>query len=145
MIKIKEVNTDQDFQTCLMIRHKVFCKEQNVPIELELDKYEKESIHFLAFFDQKPAATGRLRIVNSSVKFERIATLNEFRGKGVATKMMGHMERYAKEIFPSFQMTLDAQTTALTFYLKLGWTPIGECFYEANIEHQKMIFQKPSS
>ena len=140
MIKIKQINTDEDFKTCLMIRHKVFCKEQNVPKEIEVDKYEKESIHFLAFFDQKPAATGRLRIVNNKVKFERIATLEEYRGKGVATKLMRHMEQFAKEKYPSNQMTLDAQTTALTFYLKLGWSPIGECFYEANIEHQKMIY-----
>lgn len=139
MITVKQVKTDEDFKTCLMIRRKVFIKEQDVPENLEVDEYESESTHFLAFFEGKPAATGRLRTLQNKVKFERIATLKEFRGKRIASKLMKHMEAFAKKHYPSLQMTLDAQTMALDFYLRLGWTPIGERFYEANIEHQKMI------
>ncbi|MCB1116683.1 MAG: GNAT family N-acetyltransferase [Chlamydiia bacterium] len=138
MITVKQVETDQDFKSCLKIRREVFFREQNVPEELEVDEYEKTSIHFLALFNNTPAGTGRLRIVKEKVKFERISTLKEFRGQGIASKLMETMEAYAKKHYPTLPMTLDAQTLALEFYLKLGWTPVGECFYEANIEHQRM-------
>lgn len=139
MITITQVKTDQDYKTCLMIRRKVFIKEQDVPENLEVDEYDQESTHFLAFFDGHPAATGRLRVVDKKVKFERISTLKEFRGKKIASQLMKEMESFANQYYPSLQKTLDAQTMALDFYLRLGWTPIGECFYEANIEHQRMI------
>ena len=71
MITVKQVETDQDFKSCLKIRREVFFREQNVPEELEVDEYEKTSIHFLALFNNTPAGTGRLRIVKEKVKFEK--------------------------------------------------------------------------
>lgn len=81
MITVKQVKTDEDFKTCLMIRRKVFIKEQDVPENLEVDEFESESTHFLAFFEGKPVATGRLKVFENKVKFERISTLKEFQGK----------------------------------------------------------------
>eukprot|EP00919_Chromeraceae_sp_WS-2016_P052993 GHVR01125796.1.p1 GENE.GHVR01125796.1~~GHVR01125796.1.p1 ORF type:complete len:141 (+),score=14.95 GHVR01125796.1:42-464(+) len=139
MIIVKRVNKEE-YQTCLMIRRKVFVEGQKVPAEIESDAFEHASIHFLAFYDNEPAATGRLRVEKSFIKFERVATLEMFRGRGIASKLMEEMQRTCKEIYSAFQMMMHAQIQSMDFYLKLGWTPIEERFYEAGIEHQKMIF-----
>lgn len=139
MIIVKEVKAEEDYQTCLMIRRKVFIEGQQVPEREEIDSFERESTHFLALYGQKPAATGRFRTENNAVKFERVATLEQFRGRGIATKLMQEMQRVAQENYPSHEMMMHAQVEALPLYLKLGWTPVGERFYEAGIEHQKMI------
>ncbi|QVL57617.1 MAG: GNAT family N-acetyltransferase [Simkaniaceae bacterium] len=142
MIIVKRVKTEEDYQTCLMIRRKVFVEGQKVPEREEIDAFEKTSIHFLAFYENEPAATGRLRVEKTFVKFERIATLEMFRGRGIASKLMQEMQRVAQKDYPIYQMMMHAQTEAIPFYLKLGWRPNGERFYEAGIEHQKMIFSK---
>lgn len=140
MIIVKEVKTEEDYQACLMIRRKVFIEGQQVPERKEVDSFEKEATHFLAFYQNKPAATGRFRIEKNAIKFERVATLEQFRGKGIATQLMQEMQRAAQKNYPSYQMMMHAQVEALRLYLKLGWAPEGERFYEAGIEHQKMIF-----
>lgn len=137
-----EVKTKADYQSCLMIRRKVFIEEQQVSEKEEIDSFEKEATHFLAFYQNKPVATGRFRVQENCVKFERVATLKAFRGKGIATQLMEEMQRVSQEKHPSFQMVMHAQVGAFPFYLKLGWTFEGERFYEAGIEHQKMVFLK---
>lgn len=140
MITIKQVQTEQDYQTCLEIRRTVFIEEQNVPAEKEVDAFEKDSIHFLALVDKKPAATGRMRIKKSFIKFERIATLPAYRRQGIASKMLLKMQEVAQQDYPSYLMAMHAQKDAIPFYLKLGWIALGEIFYEAGIPHQLMIF-----
>ena len=83
MITIKKVQTKKEYEIYLMIRKAVFIEEQYVPKDQEIDSFENSSIHFLAYYNKTPAGTGRLRIKEHCIKFERIATLKAFRGKGV--------------------------------------------------------------
>lgn len=140
MITVKHVQTEDDYQQCLDIRRKVFIEEQNISERDEVDSYEKEALHFLATLNAKPVATGRIRIKGSFMKFERVATLKEARGKGIASALMKEMERVSSEKHPAYLMAMHAQTSAIPFYLKLGWVAVGPIFVEAEIEHQLMIF-----
>ncbi|NGX51480.1 MAG: putative N-acetyltransferase YjcF [Chlamydiae bacterium] len=139
MITVRELESEEEYQSCLQIRRAVFIEGQMVPEREEIDAFEKEAIHFLAYYKGEPAATGRMRIKKSFIKFERIATLKEFRGRGVATELMHEMQKTALERFPSYLPSMHAQTEAISFYLKLGWVQVGEFFTEAGIDHRVMI------
>ena len=139
MITVKQVESAEEYQMCLEIRRKVFIEGQNVPEREEVDEFEKESIHFLAFYDDLPAATGRIRIKKSFVKFERVGTLENFRGKGIASELMKEMQKVALKRFPTYLLAMHAQVEVVSFYLKLGWVQVGALFEESGIEHQVMI------
>jgi len=114
-----------------------------VPEREEIDAFEKEAIHFLAYYKGVSAATGRMRVKKCFIKFERIATLKEFRGRGIATELMEEMQRAALARFHTYLPAMHAQTEAIPFYLKLGWVQVGDLFDEAGIEHQVMILLPP--
>jgi predicted GNAT family N-acyltransferase len=138
-IEVRKVSSAEDYENCLRIRRKVFIEGMNVPEEHEIDAYEKEATHFLALYRDTPAATGRIRLKKGFVKFERIATLLEFRGKGLASALMEAMQQEALEQYPTYLPAMHAQVSALSFYLKLGWVTVGAVFEEAGIDHQVMI------
>lgn len=127
------------YNDVLEIRKKVFVDEQNIPLELEVDETESEAIYFLTYSDDRPAATGRLREYGKYIKFERIATLKEWRGKGVGRNLMEAMLDYAKKNFPGKVPYMHSQESAVAFYERLGWRKSGDPFMEADIPHQAMI------
>ncbi|MGE6759974.1 GNAT family N-acetyltransferase [Corallococcus interemptor] len=137
--RCKLVDNDADFQTCVDIRLKVFVEEQSVPEDMELDEFETVSKHFLVTVNGKGITTGRLRPYGSFVKFERIATLLEERGKGTGRVLMECMMDYAERHYPDHLPMMHAQISALGFYEKLGWMPVGDEFDEAGITHLVMI------
>ena len=49
MIKVKIATTDIDKAQCYELRKQVFVREQNVPIELEMDKHDNTAIHFIVY------------------------------------------------------------------------------------------------
>lgn len=139
MISIKEVDTAGEYQECLSIRRKVFVEEQGVPLEEEIDTFEKESVHFLVHLNEKPVATGRIRLKKGFIKFERIATLPAYRGKGLASALLDVMEKTAASRFAEYLPAMHAQLGALSLYKKRGWLEVGETFQEAGIDHKAMV------
>lgn len=137
---VKLITHESDYQDALSIRRQVFINEQNVPEEIEIDEFEKSSDHFLLVVAGKPAATGRLRVKNDLIKFERIATLKDYRGQGLGKKLMEFMLQYAQKNYPTLTPYMHSQMDAVPFYEKLGWTVKGEIFYEASIPHKAMTF-----
>ncbi len=128
------------YQAVLEIRREVFVKEQNVPVELEIDEFESICDYFLILKNNTPVATGRLRIKNQFIKFERIATRLPFRGLGLGRELMLEMMTYAQKHYPKLVPYMHSQLEASPFYEKLGWAPQGEIFVEAGIPHQAMIY-----
>ncbi|UYP00748.1 GNAT family N-acetyltransferase [Oceanotoga sp. DSM 15011] len=126
------------FKMAYDIRKKVFIEEQNVPPNLELDGLDAGCIHYVLIHDENPVCTARVRYLNGSeVKLERVATIYEFRKKGLGKELINYIEsdllkRKVKKI------TLNSQLSAKKFYEKLGYKSISEIFLEAGIEHLKM-------
>ena len=50
-----------------------------------------------------------------------------------------------KIILDHKEIELSAQVQTINFYKKLGFRPIGEVYLEANIKHQKMIYNKENN
>jgi len=139
-MKIFRISSDEDYQRCLEIRRKVFIEEQGVDEDIEIDAHEKEAIYFLAEIQGTACATGRFRPYKQFLKFERIATLPEFRGKGIAKALMSTMQEVGHKEYPHHLQVMNAQADAIPFYEKLGWVALGEPFFEAEIPHKVMIF-----
>lgn len=122
------------------IRHQVFEVEQGVAHELEFDGQDEAAQHLLAYYDQQPVGTTRIRYLSpQTAKIERLAVLPEFRRKGIGIKLM----KTALEMTQNRKVTeviVHAQAYVKNLYIELGFEVIGERFYEANIPHFKMMY-----
>ena len=116
------------------IRERVFIQEQGVPLELEFDGLDEVALQLLVMVDGQYVGTGRML---DDGHIGRIAILKEFRGLGLGKKMVQALVDEAARLgYP--RVYLGAQTQALGFYSKLGFTPYGEEFMDAGIAHLSM-------
>lgn len=126
-----------DFAACLAIRRKVFVEEQSVPEDLECDAADATAVHLLATLDGRPVGTARLLIDGPEGKIGRVAILPDCRGTGAGAALM----RAALDELRARGVTtarLGAQTHALGFYEKLGFTAYGPIYDDAGIPHRDM-------
>ncbi len=138
MIKISLVDSPEKREYARRIRHKVFVEEQKVTKKEDIEG-DESSLLFIAEKEGMPVCTGRYRLKGPFLKIERLATLKEARGKGVATDLMLFMQALGDEEYPQHLQILHAQLSAEIFYHRLGWVSIGDTFEEAEIEHRLMI------
>lgn len=129
------------YEDCLLVRKNVFIEEQEIDAALEIDDKEDDSIFFL-YKDDEPKSTGRIRILDSGVKFERIATIKRYRGQGLGKKLMKSMQDYSLKNFENKELYMHSQESATSFYESIGWQKSGEEFYEADILHHKLFFKR---
>lgn len=132
-----KITVTDDFPACAAIRRRVFIEEQNVPEELELDELDATAVHLLAVQDGRPVGTARLLIEGKSAKIGRVAVLPEMRGTRAGAALM----RAALDELRARGVTkakLGAQTHAIGFYEKLGFTVHGPEYDDAGIPHRDM-------
>jgi predicted GNAT family N-acyltransferase len=122
------------------IRHQVFEVEQGIDHALEFDGKDETAQHLLAYWQQQPVGTSRIRYLSPEIaKIERLAVLKEFRGQGIAKQLM----QFALENIQTTEVKeviVHAQEYIKNLYLNLGFKVTGDYFYEANIPHLKMIY-----
>ena len=141
-LKIKLVRTYQEQKNVIDIRRSVFIDEQQIPVEIEIDAFEKSANYVIAYFGEEPVGTARWREIGDSIKLERFAVLKNYRNKGIGRKLT----MFIIDLIPQGKIIfLNSQESAIGFYSKLGFTLHGPLFKEANILHQKMIFPRKSS
>lgn len=122
----------------LRIRNQVFMVEQGVPKDIEIDKNEAACIHFVLYTDTQAVATCRLLPLKDGVmKLQRMAVLEEYRGKSFGREIIQETESFTRAQGYN-TITLGAQITAVDFYEKLGYSKHGEQFMDANIPHYHM-------
>lgn len=143
-MKIKVVENQKELEDAFSIRKIVFVKEQNVPIEEEIDQYEDEATHFVMYGDTaNPLAAGRFRVVDGYGKVERICVLKEARKTGAGRLMMNAIETFARKQ-GLHKLKLNAQTHAIPFYAGLGYEIVSGEFLDAGIPHKTMVKQIPT-
>lgn len=138
MIKVVKVSTETGLEEAFRIRETVYIREQQISREDEFDEFDDSSDHFLAYIDGVPAATARWRSTTDGAKLERFATLSDFRGRGVASKLLERMIEEISDQESIDYLYLNAQVSAMPLYAKYGFVPVGDRFLECDIEHQKM-------
>ena len=142
-LKVQKIHLADNIHQAQQIRYEVFVVGQNVPEDAELDEFEEESIHFLAFLHDTPCGAARWRFTEKGIKLERFAVLEGQRGCGVGSALLAfvlddvcrHPEASGKEIY------LNAQISAVKLYSNFGFRKRGELFQECDIDHIKMVKQ----
>lgn len=117
------------------IREQVFVKEQNVPVELELDEHDAHCYHLLAY-DEKGRAVGTVRLLPDG-HIGRMAVLSQHRGKGIGSQLLIKIVELAVSLGLN-SVYLHAQTQAVGFYEKHQFRVSGDEFMEAGIPHVQM-------
>lgn len=141
-MEIIAVTNREQLEACLAIRIRVFVEEQKVPWDLEMDEYDASPDacrHILMKDGDKPAATGRWTVYEDGIaKLQRIAVMEEYRGRGVGKQLVLALEDDARRAGMR-GVLLDGQCTAEGFYHSLGYaTEPGEPFLDAGILHVRM-------
>ena len=120
------------------LRIKVFCDEQGVPRELELDGKDDEATQIVALDENGIVATCRLRYPEPGIcKLERMVVDRRLRGLGIGAALLAGCEEEARRA-GARMMVLHAQLRAQEFYGSNGYAPGGETFMDADIEHIRM-------
>jgi predicted GNAT family N-acyltransferase len=125
-------------EAAFRIRTTVFCDEQGVSPEAELDAHDATAIHLLALAHGRPVGAMRWRVVpTGKAKIERVAVLREARQLGIGRALMLEALRQVAAAGLT-EAVLHAQTAASAFYARLGFVAEGEPFDEEGIEHIRM-------
>lgn len=139
-----------DLAEVYALRHQVFVVGQGVPIELERDELDASADHAVARLDGRLVGTGRLvdgrideqgRLEQDTVgavgTIGRMAVTDAVRGSGTGRRLLDLLiARAADRGLPAVE--LHAQLHARGFYERAGFTPFGEVYLEAGIEHLGM-------
>ncbi|BAL25190.1 GNAT family N-acetyltransferase [Azoarcus sp. KH32C] len=124
------------------LREEVFVGEQGVPAELERDPNDPKYRHAVATdSDGRVIGTGRL-LPNGHIG--RMAVTADWRNRGIGGRILEALVAEAQRQGRS-DVVLNAQISAVDFYLRHGFAPEGEVFVEAGIRHQTMRRKLPAA
>ncbi|MBR91422.1 MAG: GNAT family N-acetyltransferase [Dehalococcoidia bacterium] len=138
LFQIIEAKSEKEIQLCVDIRKEVFINEQGVNPIIEIDNIDYKCEHILAFYKNQPVATARLqKISEEKYKVGRMAVKKKHRRYGIGSEILLFIENYLKKKQIK-KIELNAQKYVEKFYLKNGFNPVGDEFFEADILHIKM-------
>ena len=142
MIKILE--SKEEINLGFALRIEVFVREQNVPVELELDDkdHSMNTVHIGYFNGDKLIGVARLIDMDKDViHIGRVVIDKEYRGQGIGRELIIGCENIAQQILKrKIIIELSAQIQAENFYKSLGYNRVNDIIYlDAGIEHVDMM------
>ena len=142
IILVNNIKDQSDKKKAFKIRNLVFCVEQKVSKKIEFDGLDQFCNHYLAKINKFPIGTARVREQNKGIfKIERMAVLKRYRKKGVGKAIIKKILKHYLNLSNINKLILNSQIEAKDFYKKFGFVEVGKEFFEANIRHQKMIYE----
>jgi predicted GNAT family N-acyltransferase len=134
-VELRWVRDARELRAAFDLRFRVFCDEQGVPRDEELDELDDVARHAVAVAPDG-TVVGTMRLVSKGlvVKVGRVAVDREWRGRGIAARLLGKAHDYAVGVRAE-ELRLAAQTQAVGLYERAGYAQDGEPFQEAGIEH----------
>jgi predicted GNAT family N-acyltransferase len=121
-----------------VLRVRVFCDEQGVSRDAELDPLDERATHVVAVADGAVIGTCRIFCLEGGeCRLGRMAIAAERRGEGVGRDLLGAAEAEAVAL-GAREVVLHAQTRAEPFYARCGYAAEGGRFFEEGIEHIQM-------
>ncbi|MBJ7907227.1 GNAT family N-acetyltransferase [Streptomyces sp. DSM 110735] len=145
---VRVADGPDDREACFAVRKEVFVVEQGVPEDIEYDAHDADAVHVLALgADGTPLGAGRLLHGAAATGYTgadasvgslgRLAVTRAARGLGVGAALVRAVEDAARALGLT-AVDLHAQTHALGFYERLGYTQYGPEFPDAGIPHRAM-------
>ena len=129
----------RDIATCRWLRRVVFIDEQGVSEADEIDDLDDRAIHLVATDSGKPVGTARLLADGDTGKIGRVCVLKSARGTGLGAALIRAAVAEFRAMPGIARVKLGAQTHAMGFYERLGFTPTGPEYIDAGIPHRDMI------
>ena len=129
-------DTKEELAGALALREEVFCREQGVPREEEIDGRDGKALHVVAVEDSSGDILGTLRLLieGSRAKIGRVAVERGCRRSGIASRMLALAISRARAA-GCVQARLAAQMQATSVYERAGFSVCSEPFEEAGIPH----------
>lgn len=145
---VRLVDGPEDREAAYAVRFDVFVTEQQVPPDLELDELDDTADHFVAYDGEVAVGAGRLVVEPPGFEgadpalgpvghLGRLAVRPEARGSGLGVALVRAIEERAA-VRGLAVVALSAQTHALEFYERLGYTAYGPVFDDAGLPHRWM-------
>ena len=128
-----------DVATCRALRRTVFIEEQGVSEADEVDDLDDVAIHLLAKVVGEPVGTARLLVQGEIGKIGRVCVLAQARGTGLGAALIRAALDELRRQPGVTKAKLGAQTHALGFYERLGFTATGPEYMDAGIPHRDMV------
>ena len=144
-VKIVVNNTLETIKVAQEIRNEVFVQEQGIPSHLDHDGLDTDSYHSLAYIDDLAVGVARLAILeNNNAVMARIAIRKDFRGNGIAAKLIESLITKASQLTIN-NIEIHAHTHLREYYEKFGFQYIKPV--EKVGEHQlvQMCLAQPST
>jgi len=137
MLRVETVGLDQ-LPLCHALREEVFIEGQSVPREVEIDGEDPQCLHVVAWINDAPVGTARLRIDGPRAHAQRVAVREAYRGQGVGAAVMYKLEGLAAAQGCA-EVVLGSQDHAVPFYRAIGYHVVDpEPYVEAGIVHLEM-------
>ena len=119
------------------LRIRVFCDEQGVSRQEEIDGRDQDAVHLVAIDRGAVVGTCRLLFEGTTCKLGRLVVEREARGCGIGGRLLAFAENEARAAGAQ-RIVLNAQTRARGVYRSAGYAEHGGRFMEAGIEHVRM-------
>ena len=125
-----------DVENAFRVREHVFCGEQGVTREEELDGLDDGALHLVACHPDRMRVVGTLRLLvgGNQARVGRVAVERDWRGQGIASRMLDIAIACARERGCE-QVRLAAQLEATGLYERAGFSVCSGPFESARIPH----------
>jgi predicted GNAT family N-acyltransferase len=135
-VAIRWARGPEDARGAFALRDRVFCGEQGVPREEEIDARDEDALHLVALAPDGRHVVGTLRLLLDAqdAKVGRVAVRREWRRRGIALRMLELALAAARERGCT-RVRLAAQLEAVALYEQAGFVVESETFEEAGIQH----------
>jgi predicted GNAT family N-acyltransferase len=136
---VREAAGEREIAAALELRRRVFCDEQGVPANLELDGRDGDALQLVAV-DSSGDVVGTCRLLfarGATALLGRMAVAARLRGRGIGRALLDLAEQRA-QARGAKRIALHAQETARSLYAAAGFEVYGEPFVEAGIPHVAM-------
>lgn len=133
----------------IQAREQVFVKDQDW-VYVDADGLDIDAMHLSGYQGDnndelsKPQLVAYCRILTSTTPqrypiIGRVLVLADYRGAGLARKLMLRAIEYCQLHFPNQPIHLSAQTYLIQFYQSLGFVCAGDVYSAEGIDHVHMI------
>ncbi|MEG0850705.1 MAG: GNAT family N-acetyltransferase [Flavobacterium sp.] len=126
-MEIKEITAAETWN----IRHNVMWPDQ--PFEFVQLEEDNSGFHFGVFIEDKLVSIVSCFIVGEEMQFRKLATLEEYQGKGIASDLLKHILQFAKEKNLN-KVWCNARSNKKSFYEKFGMKDTFKIFSKAGQE-----------
>jgi len=147
MLKIIRTNSDNpDFISLVKLLDEELAKRdgEDHPFYAQFNKIDKIKYAVVAYENGKPVSCGAIKEYSpDTMEIKRMYTLPESRGKGIATKVLIELEKWANELFyeKCILETGKKQPEAIALYKKNGYKLIPNYGQYAEVENS-LCFEK---